>query len=141
MPLQRLIFRHAATLGADGILRVGITLGLFHSFQYHRLLWFHNRNRYVVPDGWQRYGLAALFAKDFGYYLFIAVGLNLLLSTVPQTMAPGVEWVKGALWGIPFTHYLLDSKIWRVGGKRVGGGSEDLGANKGRSGTCPTRCR
>jgi hypothetical protein len=118
VPLQWLIFMHAATFGADGILRAGITLGLFHSFQYHRLLWFHNRNRYAVPDGWQKYGLAAFFAKDFGYYLFIAIGLHLLLSVLPQTMNPGVEWIKAAIWGIPFTHYMLDSKIWRVRGNK-----------------------
>jgi hypothetical protein len=118
IPLQWLIFLHAATLGPDGIIRAGITLGLFHSFQYHRLLWFHNRNRYAVPEGWQKYGLAAFFAKDFGIYLFSAIGLHLALSILPQTMNPGVEWIKAAVWGIPFTHYMLDSKIWRVRGNK-----------------------
>jgi hypothetical protein len=118
VPLQWLIFAHAATLGPDGIMRAGITLGLFHSFQYHRLLWFHNRNRYAVPQGWQKYGLAAFFAKDFGIYLFTAIGLHILLSVLPQTMNPGVEWIKAAIWGIPFTHYMLDSKIWKVKGNK-----------------------
>jgi len=118
VPLQWMIFMHAATLGPDGILRAGITLGLFHSFQYHRLLWFHNRNRYAVPEGWQKYGLAAFFAKDFGIYLFSAIGLHIVISILPQTMNPGVEWIKAAVWGIPFTHYMLDSKIWRVRGNK-----------------------
>ena len=118
VPLQWLIFAHAATLGPDGIVRAGITLGLFHSFQYHRLLWFHNRNRYAVPEGWQKYGLAAFFARDFGIYLFTAIGLHIVLSILPQTMNPGVEWIKAGIWGIPFTHYMLDSKIWRVRGNK-----------------------
>lgn len=118
VPLQWLIFAHAATLGPDGIMRAGITLGLFHSFQYHRLLWFHNKNRYAVPEGWQKYGLAAFFAKDFGIYLFTAIGLHIVLSVLPQTMNPGVEWIKAAIWGIPFTHYMLDSKIWKVKGNK-----------------------
>ena len=118
VPLQWMIFMHAATLGPDGILRAGITLGLFHSFQYHRLLWFHNKNRYKVPDAWKQFGLAAFFAKDFGIYLFTAIGLHIVLSILPQTMNPGVEWIKAAVWGIPFTHYMLDSKIWRVRGNK-----------------------
>ncbi len=48
VPLQWIAFLYAASFGADGILRAGITLGLFHSFQYHRLMWFHNKNRYSV---------------------------------------------------------------------------------------------
>ena len=118
VPLQWLIFMHAATLGADGIMRAGITLGLFHSFQYHRLLWFHNRNRYAVPEGREKYGLAAFFAKDFGIYIFTAIGLHIILSVLPQTMNPGVAWITAAIWGIPFTHYMLDSKIWKVRGNK-----------------------
>jgi hypothetical protein len=118
VPLQWLIFMHAATLGADGIMRAGITLGLFHSFQYHRLLWFHNRNRYAVPEGREKYGLAAFFAKDFGVYIFTAIGLHIVLSVLPQTMNPGVQWITAAIWGIPFTHYMLDSKIWKVRGNK-----------------------
>jgi hypothetical protein len=118
VPLQWLIFMHSATLGPDGIMRAGITLGLFHSFQYHRLLWFHNRNRYAVPEGREKYGLAAFFAKDFGIYIFTAIGLHILLSVLPQTMNPGVAWITAAIWGIPFTHYMLDSKIWKVRGNK-----------------------
>src|SRR5216683_1080922 len=65
VPLQWMVFMHSASLGPDGVLRAGITLGLFHSFQYHRLLWFHNSNRYKVPDASQKFGLASFFAQDF----------------------------------------------------------------------------
>ena len=49
IPLQWLALLYASHYGPDGILRAGIALGLFHSFQYHRLMWFHNRNRYTEP--------------------------------------------------------------------------------------------
>jgi hypothetical protein len=118
VPLQWTAFADAASLGPDGILRAGVALGLFHSFQYHRLLWFHNKNRYSAPDASKQFGLAAFFVKDFGYYLFTAIGLYLLLAILPQALFPAVEWVKAAVWGIPFTHYMLDSKIWRVKGNK-----------------------
>jgi hypothetical protein len=118
IPLQWISFIDAASLGPDGILRAGIALGLFHSFQYHRLLWFHNKNRYSGPDASRQFGLAAFFVKDFGYYLFTAIGLYLLLAILPQALFPAVEWVKAAVWGIPFTHYILDSKIWKVKGNK-----------------------
>ncbi len=113
-PLQWIAFLYAASAGPNGILRAGIALGLFHSFQYHRLLWFHNKNRYSTPGAAQRHGLAVFFAKDFGYYIFTAIGLHLLFNTLPQALFPAVEWLKAAIWGIPFTHYMLDSRIWRV---------------------------
>jgi hypothetical protein len=118
IPLQWLAFLHAASYGPDGILRAGITLGLFHSFQYHRLLWFHNRNRYQVPGASEKYGLASYFAKDIGYYLLAALGINFLTGLIPATLFPQGEWVKAAIWAFPFTHYVLDSKIWRVRGDK-----------------------
>jgi hypothetical protein len=118
VPLQWAAFLDAASLGPDGVLRAGIALGLFHSFQYHRLLWFHNKNRYSGPDAWKEFGVAAFFVRDFGYYLFMAIALYLLLAILPQALFPAVEWVKAAVWGIPFTHYMLDSKIWRVWGNK-----------------------
>ena len=118
VPLQWIAFGYAATLGPDGIIRAGIALGLFHSFQYHRLLWFHNKNRYRAPDAREKHGFAAFLAKDVGYYVFAAIGLHALTIIAPQAMFPAVEWLKAAMWGLPFMHYLLDSKIWRVRGDR-----------------------
>ncbi len=118
VPLQWLAFGYAARLGPDGILRAGIALGLFHGLQYHRLLWFHNKNRYRSPDAPARYGVAAFLAKDVGYYIFAAIGLHALTTFLPQAMFPTVEWLKAALWGLPFTHYVLDSRIWHVRGNK-----------------------
>ncbi len=117
VPLQWLAFGYAATTGADGLIRAGIILGLFHSFQYHRLMWFHNRNHYADPKFGDTAGLAATLARRFVYYFAAAVLLNLLLDVLPTywTVNP---YVKAAYWGIPFTHYILDSKIWRVRGNK-----------------------
>jgi hypothetical protein len=118
VPLQWIAFLYAASFGADGILRAGITLGLFHSLQYHRLMWFHNKNRYSVPEARERYGMAAFFAKSFGNYIIIALALHWALNVLPSAYFPAVQWLQAAIWGLPFTHYLLDSKIWRVRGDK-----------------------
>jgi hypothetical protein len=118
VPLQWIAFLYAARFGADGILRAGIVLGLFHSFQYHRLVWFHNKNRYSAPQASERYGAAAYFAKSVGNYVIIAVGLHFALNVLPQAYFPAVQWLAAAIWGLPFTHYMLDSKIWRVRGDK-----------------------
>jgi hypothetical protein len=110
---------YAARLGPGGIVRAGITLGLFHSFQYHRLLWFHNKNRYGAPEAKAKHGgLAPFLAKNFGYYIAAAIGLHLVTTILPQAMFPAVEWLQAALWGFAFTHYVLDSRIWRVRGDK-----------------------
>jgi hypothetical protein len=117
VPLQWLTFGYAATTGSDGLIRAGIVLGLFHSFQYHRLMWFHNRNHYADPRFGDSAGLAATLARRFVYYFAAAVLLNLLLDVAPTYWSVN-PYVKAAYWGIPFTHYILDSKIWRVRGNK-----------------------
>ena len=117
VPLQWIAFGHAGGHPADGLMRVGIVLGLFHSFQYHRLMWFHNRNRYADPEPETGAGLAAILARRVVYYFGAAVLLNLVLAVAPAKFMPN-SLVKAAVWGIPFTHYILDSKIWRVRGNK-----------------------
>jgi len=118
VPLQWLAFQHAAEHGPDGIIRAGIALGLFHSLQYHRLLWFHNRNRYSAPEAIERNGLAARMADRVWIYLAVAIGLNFFLSILPVALSPWRDMAVAATWGFAFTHYFLDSKIWRVQGNR-----------------------
>ena len=113
VPLQWLAFLHASHYGAAGILRAGIALGLFHSFQYHRLMWFHNRNRYQQAGAEERNGAAAWLATSVPKYVAVATGLHFILSYLPQTLFPS-QWVQAAVWGIPFTHYMLDARIWHV---------------------------
>jgi hypothetical protein len=118
VPLQWLAFHHAAAFGPDGIIRAAITLGLFHSLQYHRLLWFHNHNRYRAPDAAERNGLAASLSTSIWTYLAVAIGLNFFLSILPVALSPWRDLAVSATWGFAFTHYFLDSRIWRVQGNR-----------------------
>jgi hypothetical protein len=117
VPLQWLAFGYAASFGPDGIMRAGMALGLFHSLQYHRLMWFHNKNRYQTPDARAKHGVAAVLAQKFGYYFAAAAGLYLVADILPQAIFPW-QWLPASLWGIAFMHYLLDSKIWRVRGDK-----------------------
>lgn len=113
IPLQWVALLYASHYGPDGILRAGIPLGLFHSFQYHRLLWFHNRNRYTEPGAVERHGLAAHLVGHFAVYLGIAIGLNLTLNFIPAILLP-YQTAQAAIWGVAFTHYCMDARIWRV---------------------------
>jgi hypothetical protein len=113
IPLQWLALLSAANYGPDGILRAGIALGLFHSFQYHRLMWFHNRNRYTEPEAVQRHGLAARLVSNVGVYIAIAIGLNLVLTLIPSALLP-YQFAQATVWGVAFTHYCMDARIWRV---------------------------
>jgi hypothetical protein len=113
IPLQWLALLNAPHYGPDGILRAGIALGLFHSFQYHRLMWFHNRNRYTEPGAVERHGLAARLVSNVGVYIAVAIGLNLVLNFIPSTLLP-YQTVTAAVLGVAFTHYCMDARIWRV---------------------------
>jgi len=113
VPLQWLALGFAARFGPTGTLEAAIPLGIVHGLQYHRLMWFHNHNRYSGPEAAERNGLAASLASKLWKYLAVALGLNVLLSFLPQVLFP-YQAVQAALWGIPFTHYILDAKIWHV---------------------------
>ena len=113
VPLQWFALVHAASFGPDGIIRAGIVLGLFHSLQYHRLMWFHNRNRYGQEGAEEKHGLAARCASNVWLYVAIGVVLNAVFCFVPGTLIGGPA-LQAAVWGISFTHYLLDGRIWSV---------------------------
>jgi len=113
VPLQWLAFMQAADHGPNGILRAAITLGLFHSFQYHRLMWFHNKNRYREPGAEERNGFAAQLASSAFIYLAVAIGLHFVFMFLPTVFFPG-ETVMAAVWGFSFGHYILDARIWHV---------------------------
>jgi hypothetical protein len=117
VPLQWIAFGYASRFGSDGIMRAGMALGLFHSLQYHRLMWFHNKNRYQTEDARAKHGVAAVLARKFGYYFAVAAGLYLIADILPHALLPW-QWLPASLWGIAFMHYLLDSKIWRVRGDK-----------------------
>ena len=113
IPLNWIALLYGSHYGPNGIVRAGIALGLFHSFQYHRLMWFHNRNRYTEPGAVQRHGLAAHLVDNFGIYIVVAIMLNLVLNFIPSAMLP-YETAQAAVWGVAFTHYCMDARIWHV---------------------------
>jgi hypothetical protein len=113
VPLQWLALLFAARSGPAGSILAAMPLGIFHGLQYHRLLWFHNHNRYSGPDARERHGLAAVLATKASRYMAAAIGLNLLLNLLPAALFP-YQAVQAAIWGLAFTHYCLDAKIWRV---------------------------
>ncbi|HYN85174.1 MAG TPA: hypothetical protein VER32_07980 [Pyrinomonadaceae bacterium] len=97
-------------------------LTIYHNFQYHRLVWFHNR-KYVGPEARERHGAAELISRRLVYYVFFGVLFGLWYQGPRQY----VNWSAGLnnfdlktqllssfLWGYAFVHYYLDSKIWRV---------------------------
>ena len=97
-------------------------LTIYHNFQYHRLVWFHNRKYSRSEDCKARFGAAALISKRLLYYL----AFGLLFGLWYQVPRQYVNWSGGDpqglfvqlssafLWGYAFTHYYLDAKIWRV---------------------------
>jgi hypothetical protein len=57
--------------------------------------------------------MAVSLASNVATYLTVAIGLHFLLTFMPQVLFPG-QTMQAAIWGIAFTHYCLDAKIWRV---------------------------
>jgi len=113
VPLQWIALGFGAQFGPKGILQAAIPLGIFHGLQYHRLMWFHNHNRYSGSEARERNGVAATLATRASRYFLTAVGLNFGLSFLPQALFP-YEVVQTAMWGIPFAHYVIDAKIWHI---------------------------
>jgi hypothetical protein len=90
-------------------------LTIYHNFQYHRLIWFHNQ-KYKSRE---KYGAAELISRRVIYYIAFGIifgviyqGPRQLLNNVDSSFATqlGISF----LWGYAFIHYYLDSKIWRV---------------------------
>ncbi len=95
-------------------------LTLPHNIQYHRLVWFYNSNKYHQPQASTRSSIAALANKTFLLYAVFGLAFGFLYE-VPRSFlemeggAAGPHAMALALfWGVAFTHYYLDAKIWRV---------------------------
>lgn len=97
-------------------------LTVYHNIQYHRLIWFHNR-KYSTGDGCRtRFGPAAIVSRNLIAFAVAALAFGLLyqgprqyiLGRQLQESRPWMFLATSFLWGFAFTHYYLDSKIWRV---------------------------
>jgi len=109
-------------------------LTIYHNFQYHRLIWFHNKK--YNPGGrdsnagvQEKFGAASLISRRVGYYIAFGVIFGIIYQGPRQVLgymsfqhaSAGasqqsflIQLGISFLWGYAFIHYYLDSKIWRV---------------------------
>lgn len=110
-------------------------LTIYHNFQYHRLIWFHNKKYNVDSRGLtqqvdkeSKYGAASLISRNVAYYVAFGILFGIIYQGPRQFLGYLSYQNSGAttdqsfliqlgisfLWGYAFIHYYLDSKIWRV---------------------------
>jgi hypothetical protein len=89
------------------------TLTIYHNIQYHRIIWFHNRNKYGRTDS-RNYGAASTISKSVWSYIGFALLFGALYHIPHYTIVKPDSFWMAFIWGGAFTHYYLDSKIWRV---------------------------
>ena len=118
-------------------------LTIYHNFQYHRLIWFHNKKYNRQSRGGSetvneifthqlnnesRYGAASLISRNIVYYVVFGIIFGIIYQGPRQFLGYLNVQNSGAatdqsfliqlgisfLWGYAFIHYYLDSKIWRV---------------------------
>ncbi|HXF39048.1 MAG TPA: hypothetical protein VN687_04995 [Blastocatellia bacterium] len=89
------------------------TLTIYHNIQYHRIIWFHNHNKYG-RDGQRRYGAASVISKNVWSYIGFGLAFGMLYHIPHYTVVQPDSFWMAFIWGGAFTHYYLDSKIWRV---------------------------
>jgi len=89
------------------------TLTIYHNIQYHRIIWFHNRNKYGKATS-KNYGAASTISKSVWTYIGFALVFGALYHIPHYTIVKPDSFWMAFIWGGAFTHYYLDSKIWRV---------------------------
>ena len=111
LPVHWIVARLAEPL-EYGDLAIVAMLTIYHNIQYHRIVWFHNRNKYK-PDA--NFGAASFISKNLWRYALLALLFGAVYH-IPNRAELFVPGGIGAafIWGGAFIHYYLDSKIWRV---------------------------
>ncbi|MDQ5836688.1 MAG: hypothetical protein M3379_07910, partial [Acidobacteriota bacterium] len=96
-------------------------LTIYHNFQYHRLVWFHNRKYVRAADGRERHGAAEFISRRLLHYVLLGLVFGLWYQLPRQYVNHAADQedfrtqlASGFLWGYALLHYFLDSKIWRV---------------------------
>lgn len=110
IPLQWFAWGYAAG-EPNSIVRLvlaGVTMNVGHSFQYLRLMYFHNHNRYL-----DRASILGLLNRKGIYFLAFAVVLALpnFISTQVTSF-----YLSAFVVGMLVFHFIVDSRIWRVRG-------------------------
>ena len=100
---------------------VVLILSPFHTLQYHRLIWLHNRKYTRDAEARGRHGAATLISRYLLGYIVAAIvfslGYHLLRRHVIAThglQETFTQLVLAFLLGHLLIHFYLDSKIWRV---------------------------
>ncbi|MGA9771080.1 MAG: hypothetical protein WBV94_18745 [Blastocatellia bacterium] len=114
LPMHWIVLRalepFAPTAGA---LAAVATLTIYHNIQYHRIIWFHNRNKYSRA-GATNYGAASVISRSVWSYILFALAFGAIYHIPHYTVVKPDSYWMAFIWGGAFTHYYLDSKIWRV---------------------------
>ncbi len=84
-------------------------LTVCHNIQYHRIIWFHNTNKYRSRAA---YGLAAKLSASF--WLYYAFGIAFAFYRLPNYFLRESDLAVGFFWGFSLVHYYLDGKIWKI---------------------------
>ena len=94
-------------------------LTIYHNFQYHRLIWFHNQK---YTNAREKYGVAELISRRVLFYVAFGIVFGIIYQGPRQILGYyglqnstlAIQLGISFLWGYAFIHYYLDSKIWRV---------------------------
>jgi hypothetical protein len=96
-------------------------LTVYHNFQYHRLVWFHNRKYTRDASACERHGAAEFISRRLLHYVILGVLFGVWYQVPRQLVNHAADpesfltqLASGFLWGYALLHYYLDSKIWRV---------------------------
>ncbi|MDM1380747.1 hypothetical protein [Myroides marinus] len=98
------------------ILYAAVTV--FHNIQYHKIVHFHNVNKYKSTE-FKKHGFAVILTQKILVFITLAVLFN-LVSYVPRIASAQMSvllpnYILSTLfWGVAFHHYVLDSIIWRI---------------------------
>ena len=91
------------------------TVTIVHNLQYHALVWFHNRNRYGMPDTGARNGrIPAAVGRSLLAYAVVGLIFSAMYRIPGFHLGNLSDLAFGFFCGFGLTHYYLDSRIWRV---------------------------
>lgn len=109
---------------SESFILIFMALTIFHNVQYHRIVWFHNQNRYNKDEDKKKFGIASKLAGSLVLYAVVALLWN-MFSTVPRYVMLGafdtqllLYFLAAFFMGFPFHHYVLDALIWKNRGNK-----------------------
>ena len=112
IPLQWLTWSYAAgdPHSVARLVAAGVAMNVGHSFQYLRLMYFHNHNRYA-----DRSGLLGLVNRKAIYFIAAVIVLALpnFISLELNTF-----YLSAFVVGMLLFHFIVDARIWRVRGDK-----------------------